>query len=83
MSQKGNAALFLLPLFLFLTIGSVFIMLQFVNKNPFAENIKKIEQASNVSLAVAPETEYNNPFEAKTQYVNPFLAYKNPFETLK
>jgi len=26
--------------------------------------------------------EYNNPFDTKTQYTNPFSNYKNPFDNL-
>lgn len=26
------------------------------------------------------KTEYSNPFDKKTQYVNPFSSYKNPFD---
>lgn len=29
------------------------------------------------------ETQYQNPFNQKTQYVNPFSSYKNPFDNLK
>lgn len=29
------------------------------------------------------KTEYQNPFDKKTQYVNPFSGYKNPFDQLK
>ncbi len=28
-------------------------------------------------------SEYINPFDKNTQYVNPFSQYKNPFDTLK
>ena len=28
------------------------------------------------------KTEYKNPFDKETQYVNPFLTYKNPFNNL-
>ncbi len=33
--------------------------------------------------SVAPRTEYENPFEENSQYVNPFFSYKNPFDNLK
>lgn len=29
------------------------------------------------------KTEYQNPLDEKTQYVNPFSEYKNPFDELK
>ena len=33
--------------------------------------------------AVAPQTDYENPFNKDSQYVNPFSEYKNPFDSLK
>lgn len=30
-----------------------------------------------------PKETYTNPFDLKTQYVNPFSQYKNPFDNLK
>ena len=39
---------------------------------PFAE------KKPNVQL----KTEYSNPFQKETQYVNPFDQYKNPFLTV-
>lgn len=35
------------------------------------------------TASVQLENEYQNPFDKKTQYVNPFSSYKNPFDTLK
>ena len=32
---------------------------------------------------VATKTKYKNPFDKKTQYVNPFETYKNPFVVAK
>ena len=32
---------------------------------------------------VALKTEYKNPFEKESQYVNPFDQFKNPFHNLK
>lgn len=40
---------------------------------------KPKKKAASVQL----ENEYQNPFDEKTQYVNPFSSYKNPFDTLK
>lgn len=33
--------------------------------------------------AVSLQTQYQNPFDKNTQYVNPFARYKNPFDNLK
>ena len=38
-------------------------------------SITGIQQGPKVSL----KSEYKNPFEKETQYVNPFETYKNPF----
>ncbi|MBI4021993.1 MAG: hypothetical protein HY372_01415 [Candidatus Andersenbacteria bacterium] len=32
---------------------------------------------------VVPQTEYENPFERDTQYVNPFDDTKSPFDSLQ
>jgi hypothetical protein len=34
-------------------------------------------------VQVPLNTQYNNPFDKNSQYVNPFSQYKNPFDTLK
>lgn len=34
-----------------------------------------LQKAPKVSI----KTEYKNPFDKKTQFVNPFKTYKNPF----
>lgn len=39
---------------------------------------KQNKTQSTVSLT----KEYSNPFDTKTQYVNPFSDYKNPFDNL-
>lgn len=36
-----------------------------------------------IEPAVPLKQDYQNPFDAKTQYVNPFTQNKNPFDTLK
>ncbi len=33
--------------------------------------------------AVAPKSQYENPFDQKTQSQNPFNDYNNPFDNLK
>lgn len=49
-----------------------FLMTQGVIKNPFSK-------APRVKL----QTQYENPFDKNTQYVNPFSSYQNPFDKLK
>lgn len=43
---------------------------------------KKIPGLSEKAPNVALKTEYKNPFDKKTQYVNPFAETKNPFANL-
>lgn len=66
-----------LPLFLLLA-GVVFVLLvRFgIVKDPFPfQNIPLFQKGPKVSI----KTEYKNPFDKKSQYVNPFQEYKNPF----
>lgn len=54
-------------------IGVAYVLLAIgVIKNPFS---KKLE--------VPLKSAYQNPFDQKTQYVNPFSEYKNPFDYLQ
>lgn len=36
-----------------------------------------------IPATVELKTEYQNPLDEKTQYVNPFSEYKNPFDEMK
>lgn len=47
-------------------------------RNPI-QNIPLLQKEPKVSI----KTEYNNPFDKKTQYINPFETYKNPFVVAK
>lgn len=44
----------------------------------FLTQNRQSKKESTVSLT----KKYNNPFDTKTQYVNPFSNYKNPFDNL-
>lgn len=50
-------------------------------------NIIKKVQTDQVKIAketeIALEADYTNPFDKKSQYVNPFDQTKNPFDDLK
>lgn len=41
-------------------------------------NIPGLSKQPNVKL----KSEYKNPFDKETQYVNPFSEYKNPFDNI-
>lgn len=42
-----------------------------------------VEQTDTASNSAQLKTEYNNPFDKKSQYSNPFADYQNPFDNLK
>lgn len=72
-SHKKKILLIALPV---LVLGvAVLLLVSFNNgKNPL-KNGNLLQKGPNVSL----KSEYKNPFEKETQYVNPFETYKNPF----
>lgn len=75
--EKG--AVFLIFIFLFAAVGIVGVSLVI---KTFTNSAKKINQDAEV-LSVALKSEYSNPFEKETQYVNPFSSRKNPFDELR
>ena len=75
--SRKKRILIALPLFL-LVVGVVFVgLVRFgIIKDLFPlQNIPLLQQGPQVSI----KSEYENPFDKKTQYVNPFDTYKNPF----
>ena len=72
MSQKGNIALVPLIIILLLIVAGVayFIGSKGNIKNPTAKQEVRLN------------TQYLNPFEKETHYVNPFDEYKNPFDVV-
>ena len=76
-SQKGIIHLALPILFLLILVGAALVFLIYfgIIKNPFG-NLPFIGQKS---AKVSTKTEYKNPFDKGTQYINPFETYKNPF----
>ncbi|TSC65905.1 MAG: Uncharacterized protein CEO21_303 [Microgenomates group bacterium Gr01-1014_80] len=73
MKQRG--IIHLLPLLLVVVLIIVgFLVYSGKIKLPFSLPFGK-KQATNVEL----KSEYKNPFNKETQYVNPFETYKNPF----
>ncbi|MBI2017430.1 hypothetical protein HYS92_00105 [Candidatus Daviesbacteria bacterium] len=70
-----------IPVFL-LVVGILYVgLIRFgVIKDPFPlPNIPLLQTGPQVSI----KKEYKNPFDKKTQYVNPFETYKNPFVVAK
>ena len=60
-----------------LVVGVVLVVFGVI-KNPIA-NVPLLQKGPKVSV----KTEYQNPFDKQTQYVNPFQEYKNPFVVAK
>lgn len=77
LNQKGSAFLILVLIFavVLVSVGLVFY-------KTLTNSTKKLNKTSD-TLVVALKTEYNNPFDQKTQYQNPFSQYHNPFDDLK
>ena len=71
---------------IFLSLGILIVVLAIITalvlvknkKNPSGETT---QQAFKVQVPV--KVEYGNPYDKKTQYVNPFSSYKNPLDFLK
>ena len=78
-NQKGVIHLLIPLVILLLIVGFSTLVYLGVIKNPFT-NIKLPGQ--NVPK-VTVKSEYKNPFNKETQYVNPFQTYKNPFVIAK
>ena len=78
-SQRGVAPLFIILVVLILVAVALgaFVMTGVVSVPGLSK--KTTEEASTVSL----KEEYQNPFDEKTQYKNPFDSYQNPFDTLQ
>ena len=77
LNEKG--AVFLIFVFLFAAVAIVGVTLVI---KTFTNATKRINQNAEV-LSVALKSEYSNPFEKETQYVNPFSSRKNPFDELR
>ena len=79
-NQRGVIHL-VLPVLLLLVIGAaIFGLVYFgIIKNPFS----KLPIIGQKQPSVSLKSEYKNPFNKSTQYVNPFDTYKNPFVVAK
>jgi len=76
-SERGSVVIFLSLIFLVVAIGASIGVYKMIT-----DSTDKISQTSE-DLAVALKSDYQNPFEEETQYVNPFDEYQNPFDNLK
>ncbi len=76
--KKGFTQFVIVALALILLI-TVFLLYLVSHQNKPAQPPASTSEATNV----APKAEYQNPFDQKTQYQNPFNQYQNPFDDLK
>lgn len=77
--QKGFAPLILL-LLVALVLAVVYLLFRGSLNLPKPNfQIPTAKKEPTVPL----QTKYQNPFDKNAQYINPFSAYKNPFDTLK
>lgn len=78
-NQRGVIHL-VAPLLILVIVGVLGLVLfsTGIIKNPFSK-VPFLGNLSQSAPKVALKTEYKNPFDKKTQFVNPFDEYKNPF----
>lgn len=75
-SKKRIKVLVLLALVVVVAVSALVYFK--IIKNPI-QNIPLLQKEPKVSI----KTGYKNPFDKKTQYINPFEEYKNPFVVAK
>lgn len=85
MKEKGPPAgeagvIALIPLLLILALIVVVIL---VASGKIQNPIQNLPGQKSNQPTVKLQTDYQNPFDKKTQYVNPFASYKNPFDSLQ
>ena len=69
--RKKHMLLIIVPVLL-IAVG---LLVYFSNSKTSLSNVPLFSKAPKVAI----KSEYKNPFDQKTQYVNPFEEYKNPF----
>lgn len=74
MNKQRGVIHLALPLLLLLAAAAAALIYFGVINNPF-KNLNLFQKGPKVEL----KTEYKNPFNKESQYVNPFDTYKNPF----
>lgn len=77
--QSGYILIVLLVVIVLLGGGVAFLFTSQSLKKIQTYN-KRLEQAA-AEPSVVLTAEYENPFDKKTQYTNPFSTYKNPFDS--
>lgn len=81
--HRHSIALYSVVAFLVLSTLSVVIYLTYNTPKPPSVPASAKQPPVKKEPEVVVNTEYQNPFDKNTQYVNPFSQYKNPFDSLK
>ncbi|MBI4226010.1 hypothetical protein HY612_02750 [Candidatus Roizmanbacteria bacterium] len=79
--KHHRIAVFAIVTFLILLTIAVNVVLRSTNIPQTTKTSAQPTQKQEVTVPL--NTDYQNPFDKNTQYVNPFSQYKNPFDTLK
>jgi len=81
-NSKGSAHIFIILIVIILGVW-IFISQGFINL-PFSNQLSSLDDEKVVSEpSITLKTQYQNPFDKTSQYVNPFAETKNPFDALK
>lgn len=75
-----TGAIALIPLLLILALVVVVLL---VASGKMENPLSKLPGQASKEATVSLQKDYQNPFDKKNQYVNPFSSYKNPFDALK
>ncbi len=74
----------------FIVVLILYFLSEIYKKTRFAKENPDTSKQAVVAVSPTPlpatvelKTEYQNPLDEKTQYVNPFSEYKNPFDELQ
>lgn len=78
--DKKKLLVYLFPVFSVVILMAVLFVITRGGKESITEVVNNTKKEVS---SIAPQTEYANPFDEDSQYVNPFSSYKNPFDNLK
>lgn len=77
--EKGIAHILLILVILVAVVLGIYFVARQTNLLP--KTSFQIGQTKDPTVSL--QTQYQNPFDENSQYVNPFSEYKNPFDSLK
>lgn len=77
---KEKGSMLLIVLLALVAIAGILFLLFSKNPNLLPSQLTK---STTPTPTVSMEKKYDNPFEEKTQYQNPFSQTQNPFDNVK